>query len=356
MAKHVLIVGGGIAGLASAWELARAGLRVSLLERRQSGQESSWAGAGILSALLPWDYGRPVNRLINASLTRYPGWIDSLRLCAPTDPEYRRSGMLVLPPFDAGAADQWLNAHALGLERLPEHVAETVPGAASGLWLGHVAQVRNPRILRALREACVDAGVEILEMSEVTGLKASSDRVSAVVTAERTWQADIYLMTTGAWSTHLLGSLSRNLPVKPMRGQMLLYQMPPGSLPCIVYRNGGYLVPRADGLVLAGSSIEDVGFDKSITETTHRDIRQFATELMPALADSEPIRHWSGLRPGSPGNVPIIARHPGLDNLYINTGHFRYGVTMAPASAALIADLILGRPPLIDPTPYSWPD
>jgi glycine oxidase len=108
LAKHVLIVGAGIAGLASAWELARSGLRVTLLERRQTGQESSWAGAGILSALLPWDYRRPVNRLIQASLAHYPAWIDALRQVATTDPEYRQTGMLVLPPFDAEAADRWL--------------------------------------------------------------------------------------------------------------------------------------------------------------------------------------------------------------------------------------------------------
>lgn len=356
LSQHVLIVGGGIAGLASAWELARNGQRVSLLERRQAGQESSWAGAGILSALLPWDYGRAVNRLIQLSLAGYPDWIASLRQVAATDPEYRQSGMLVLPPFDAAAADQWLNERALGLDRLPADVAATLPGAERGLWLAHVAQVRNPRILRALREACLASGVTIHEMSQVTGLKTAGDQVSGVVTAEGLWQADAYLLTTGAWSAQLLGSLSPNLPVRPMRGQMLLYQTPPGTLPCIVYRAGGYLVPRADGLILAGSTVEDVGFDKAVTETADQTIRQFASETLPALAGIEPIQHWSGLRPGSPDNIPIIGRHPGLANLYLNTGHFRYGVTMAPASATLITDLILARPPAIDPSAYSWPD
>ncbi len=356
MAKHVLIVGGGIAGLASAWELARNGLRVILLERQQPGQESSWAGAGILSALLPWDYGRPVNRLIQTSLAQFPMWIAALRQVARTDPEYRPTGMLVLPPFDAQAADRWLNDRALGLDSLPAAVAARVPAAATGLWLSHVAQVRNPRILRALREACESAGVVIHEMSQVTGLKTAGERVSGVMTDERLWQADDYLLTAGAWSAQLLGSLSPNLPVRPMRGQMLLYQTAPGTLPCIVYRAGGYLVPRADGLILAGSTIEDVGFDKATTDVAEQEIRQFATDILPVLAGLEPLRHWSGLRPGTPENIPIIARHPGLTNLYLNTGHFRYGVTMAPASATLIADLILARSPSIDPSPYSWPD
>jgi glycine oxidase len=216
--------------------------------------------------------------------------------------------------------------------------------------------VRNPRILSALRQACEAEGVSINEMRRVNGLKTAGDQVSGVVTDEGLWHADDYLLTTGAWSVQLLGSLSPNLPVRPMRGQMLLYQTEPGTLPCIVYREGGYLVPRADGLILAGSTIEDVGFDKSNTSDAEQAIRQFAAEILPSLADTEPVQHWSGLRPGSPDNIPIIARHPGLTNLYLNTGHFRYGVTMAPASAALVADLILGRPPIIDALPYSWPD
>lgn len=356
MDRHVLIVGGGIAGLATAWELARAGARVSLIERRETGRESSWAGAGILSALLPWNYRHPVNRLINASLARFPAWIEGLRHSARTDPEYRRTGMLVLPPFDAPAADAWLNEHGLGTESLPAALDIALPGARDGLWLGHVAQVRNPRILRALREACVAAGVAIHEMREATGLRSLGERVSGIVTDAGLWSADDYVLTTGAWSTQLLGSLSANLPVRPVRGQMLLYAAAPGRLPCVVYRDGAYLVPRADGLILAGSTLEDTGFDKSTTEQAFADIRDFAEGLLPDLSATEPVRHWAGLRPGSPDNIPVVARHPVLANLYLNTGHFRYGVTMAPASAALLADLLLGRRSEIDPTPYAWPD
>jgi glycine oxidase len=356
LTRHVLVIGGGVAGLSTAWELARAGVRVTLSERRQTGQESSWAGAGILSALLPWDYGRAVNRLINASLSRYPGWIGELQRSAVTDPEYRTTGMLVLPPFDAAAADIWLNDHALGLRSVPTEFSGILPDAASGLWLDHVAQVRNPRLLRTLREACEGLGVRILESSEATGLKTAGELVTSVLAGDRVFSADQYVLATGAWSTQFLGPLSRGMPVRPMRGQILLYQAAPGTLPCIVYRNGCYLVPRADGIILAGSTIEDVGFDKATTANAYQDIRGFAENNLPALSRLEPIKHWSGLRPGSPANIPIIARHPGLTNLYINTGHFRYGVTMAPASAALLADILLGRTSDIDPSLYRWPD
>jgi glycine oxidase len=136
---------------------------------------------------------------------------------------------------------------------------------------------------------------------------------------------------------------------------MLLYQAAAGRLPGIVYQRRHYLVPRADGHILAGSTLEDVGFDKDTTPAAFDELHGFVGRLLPDVAASGPIRHWAGLRPGSPDNVPIISRHPDLDNLFVNSGHFRYGVTMAPASAELLADLVLGTLPALDPSPYAWP-
>jgi glycine oxidase len=135
---------------------------------------------------------------------------------------------------------------------------------------------------------------------------------------------------------------------------MLLYRTKPGRLPCIVHEGGHYLVPRSDGHILAGSSLEEVGFDKATTATAHAELHAFVARMLPDVAAAGPVRHWAGLRPGSPGNVPIIDRHPELINLYANTGHFRYGVTLAPASAEMLAHLALGTASSIDITPYRW--
>jgi glycine oxidase len=135
---------------------------------------------------------------------------------------------------------------------------------------------------------------------------------------------------------------------------MLLFKLSPGLLDTIFYRNGLYLIPRRDGHVLVGSTLEDVGFDKSTDEATLHRLHTEAAELLPTLRDVQPIRHWAGLRPGSPDNIPVIDRHPDFDNVYVNAGHYRYGVTLAPASAELLADLIEGHTPAIDPTPYRW--
>jgi glycine oxidase len=125
-------------------------------------------------------------------------------------------------------------------------------------------------------------------------------------------------------------------------------------LESIVYRKGLYLIPRRDGHVLVGSTLEDAGFNKSTDETTRLRLHAEATELLPQLADVQPVQHWAGLRPGSPDNIPIIDRHPDFDNVFVNTGHYRYGVTMAPASAELLVDLMEGNTPALDPAPYRW--
>jgi glycine oxidase len=135
---------------------------------------------------------------------------------------------------------------------------------------------------------------------------------------------------------------------------MLLFKLEPGVLESILYRKGLYLIPRRDGHVLAGSTLEDAGFDKSTDIATLQRLHAEATELLPVLGSIQPIRHWAGLRPGSPDNIPVIGRHPDLENVFVNTGHYRYGVTMAPASAELLVDLMEDKSPVLDPAPYSW--
>jgi glycine oxidase len=348
--QHIIVIGGGIAGLASAWALSRRGARVEVLERGEPGQESSWAGAGILSLLLPWDYAAPVVELTRHSLALYPDWIAEIRAHASTDPEYRRCGMLIRPPYAAARAAAWSTGHPIA--PMPAALAPY----GEGLWLPDVAQVRNPRLLQAMQEALRQTGVAIHARSGAVALETDGGQVTAAVADGRRWQADRYVVAAGAWSAELLGPLAAGLPVHPIRGQMLLYRAAPDRLPCIVYENGHYLVPRADGHILAGSTLEDVGFDKSTTEAARDELHAFVARVLPDVAAQGPIRQWAGLRPGSPGNVPIIDRHPSLANLYVNSGQFRYGVTLAPASAERLADLIDETPTKLDARLFIWPD
>jgi glycine oxidase len=340
----ILIVGGGVIGLASALELARGGATVTVLERGVCGGESSWAGGGILSPLLPWDYSSAVTDLTQLSCRLFPEWVERIADSGGIDPEYRVSGMRVMPAFDAERAVQWCASHGVRLER-----------GGGVLWLPDVAQVRNPRLIKALHLALERMGVRIVEHAEVTGIVATEDLVERLDTTVGSFSAECYVVAAGAWSKKLLGKQGLQLDIKPVRGQMLLYRAQPEMLQHIMLQNGTYLIPREDGHILVGSTLEDVGFDKATTEEAKDALHARALCMLPQLAQAEFIKHWAGLRPAAPDNVPVIARHPQLENLYLNSGHFRYGVTMAPASAQILANHLFNREQPFDVSSYDWP-
>lgn len=356
MDTDFLIVGGGVIGLSSALELSRSGARVVVVERGTCGGESSWAGGGILSPLMPWDYPAPVTDLTQLSERLYPQWVERIVEAGGIDAEYRKSGLLLLPEFDGERAMDWCRGHHVRID--PVRGRDVLPelGCDSrALWLPDVAQVRNPRLMKALRLALERSGVRIAEHVEVTGMAVAGERIVRLDTTAGPVAAERYIVAAGAWSGTLLGRLGARIDIKPVRGQMLLYKARPGMLRQIVLQNGIYLIPRADGHILVGSTLEEVGFDKATTGEAGKMLHSKALGLLPGMADAELVKHWAGLRPGSPENIPTIARHPQIENLYLNGGHFRYGVTMAPASARILANLISDRAQPIDVSPYGWP-
>lgn len=349
-----LVIGAGVSGFASAIALAEAGLEVRVLERHAVGCESSWAGAGILSLLSPWSYGAELTALADYSLRLWPQWLEKLQ--GGPDPEYRQCGMLVLDDENPHAAHAWLAQRGRAMAAVPESLGNLAVRNGSAIWLPEVAQVRNPRLLAALLHHAKRLGVEIIEHRQITRWEADVGHMTALHTDQGRMTADHFVVTAGAWSVSVLGEHAAGLSVFPVRGQILLLQSQPGAVPAIVLHGHRYLVPRADGLVLVGSTLEYTGFDKATTESARTDLLAFAHASFPALRDAPIMRQWAGLRPGSPDNIPTISRHPGIANLYANCGHFRYGVTLAPAAATLLADHILGRPPEISAAPYTWPE
>ena len=346
-----LIVGAGVIGLSSALELIQRGAKVTVLERGVSGSESSWAGGGILSPLCPWDYSDEVTRLSSRGAALFPEWAQALYASTGIDPEYEASGMLVLPPFDLQLAQQWCAAHDVPVQPvIPANFDLPVQGDA--LYMPQVGQVRNPRLMRALRNRVEMLGGQIIEQCEVRNLVAEDGRVRALATSSGEYSAENFIVSAGAWSKQVLGQYALQTDIKPMRGQMLLFKFAEPPLRHIVLQSDLYLIPRRDGHLLVGSTLEDVGFDKNITQAAHDSLRLRAEAVLPRLREMPLVQHWAGLRPASPHNIPTIGRHPQLKNLYLNSGHFRYGVTMAAASVEILLNEIMNVPQPFDVAPY----
>ena len=356
MTEH-LVIGGGISGLLTAYYLHKAGKQVGLLERGLVGRESSWAGGGIISPLYPWRYPAAVTRLVQWSQQEFPRLVNDLKDHTQLDAELIQSGMLILDEADTASALAWGEDTGTRIDQIDkQQISRLEPTLHSispqALWMPEVYQVRNPRLVKALRDYLLKNNVFILENTEVTAILSDQGKIIGVQTAQAEYKSENVVITCGAWSAALWPATENKLPVKPIRGQMLMIDTHPGLVTRIVLTHEHYVIPRQDGRVLVGSTLEDVGFDKTTTKFAHDLLLEFAHELIPVLKDFKVEHHWAGLRPGTPDNIPRIMEHPHIEGLYINAGHFRNGVVTAPASAKLLVNLVLKEAPILDATAY----
>jgi glycine oxidase len=343
-----IIVGSGVAGLASALRLAEAGWRVTILEREEIGREASWAGGGILCPLYGWRYPEPVMRLAAAGIKEYRRFAEKLMAHSSTDPELFTSGMLILDPgsspTDRSAASAWASDY--GIQHQWQDAIEHFPHLPheQALWLPDIETVRNPRLLQALTETVRRAGVDIRAHTPVHGLIQESNRITGVHTDNGKLTADHVLITAGAWSGQLMPGMT-TAEIFPVRGQMIRFNASTHTgLPTILMDEGVYLIPRRDGSVVVGSTVEYVGFDKHTTDEAMANLHRKAIALWPNLARAPIAQQWSGLRPGTRDEIPYIGTHPEVEGLYISTGFYRNGLAMAPAVAEIITDVMLDRP------------
>lgn len=357
--QRVVIVGGGVIGLLTAFNLAADVEQVILLDRAGLGQESSWAGGGIVSPLYPWRYSSAVTALAHWSQDFYPQLAERLLADTGVDPQVHTTGLYWLDLEDEAQALAWAEREGRPLSSVHISTVEAaVPVLGSGyshaIYMADVANVRNPRLVKSLKAALQALpNVTIHEQCEVLGFIREGEVIAGVHTAQGEIRGDEVVLSAGAWSGELLTSLGLELPVEPVKGQMILYKCASDFLSCMVLAKGRYAIPRRDGHILVGSTLEHEGFDKTPTSQALQSLKASAVELIPALADAEVVAHWAGLRPGSPEGIPYIGRVAGFDGLWLNCGHYRNGLVLAPASCQLFADLLLGREPIIDPAPYA---
>ena len=358
---NIVIIGAGISGLLSALELAEQGCQVSIYNQTYAGQ-ASWAGGGILSPMYPWRYPRAVNTLAQHGKALYQTWNEKLQPKTGIDFQIHETGMLI---FDEADFEIGLNYKAQfqepmqhceylqreHLEQVNPHIAEQFQHA---IYFPEIANVRNPRLLQSIRRYLeLHPKVRFFDDTAIHQFHVPHDQVQYVETeaGEKVF-ADQFVLATGAWSGLCSEQLGLTLPVRPIQGQMALIQAPAHWLPTMCMNQVMYLIPREDGHIVCGSSMQDCGFNAETSEQIQQDILAAAYEMVPELAQFPVVKQWAGLRPSSPEGIPYIGQLPHLSNVWLNLGHFRNGLCMGPASARLLRQLMLKQTTLEDAQAY----
>lgn len=360
MHSDIAIIGAGVIGMMTARELATTGAEVLIIDKSMPAQESTWAGGGIVSPLYPWRYSEAITALASWSQISYVQLTEALLEETGLDPELRQKGLLMLSVEDQADALAWAKQyHRNVVEAQSDFVTQLEPNlpidTEGALWMPEVASIRNPRLGQSLRRSLeMMPNVQFITEAEVIGASFEAEKLLSLTTTKGKVSADQFILSAGAWSGDLARVFDLDVAVQPVKGQMLLIKAVPGFVNRVVMQDGRYLIPRSDGRVLVGSTLEFEGYDKTTNDQTAKKLYESALSIMPALEQFEIEHHWAGLRPGCPSGVPYIDKAPGYENLYINAGHYRNGLVLAPASCRLMADIVLGRKPIIDPSYYRF--
>ena len=357
--NSVIIVGGGVIGSGIAFELAKRGVPVTLVERGRIGGEASWASAGVISLpSRPWVKPERVE-LGRISLELYPTLVAELEERTGLGIDYRRPGEWVIAVDDEHAAAEeavavWQRGMSLDVEDVPPAVARktepALPESLVAAWFHpDVGSLSVYRLTQALAIAARQLGATVLEETPVGGLLHEGNRITGVRLQEHDIQADLTILATGAWTRLLGDSLGVTIPTKPVKGQLIAFANAPLRPSRVISGHGGYVRPRPDGTTMVAATEEEVGFDRRVTGDGVAWLLNLTRTLCPVLLQGEVAETWTGLRPGSETDNPLMGPVPGYEGLWVSAGHFRTGAKEAPATAMLVAEaLSTGKtPPLL---------
>jgi glycine oxidase len=332
-------------------ELATEGLKVVVFDKQQPGREASWAAAGMLSPAPDSPRDIPLVRLSVESLRLYPEFVSQVEEGAGISTGYLRNGALQIfqepqgePERDRMVAEQralGLAAAAISLEAARERENSIGPMARAAAFLPDEATIEPRLLMSAVMTTAARRGVELRPGCEVTSLLLERERCEGVMASGKI-AAEHVVLAAGCFSGEIgghRGVIRRCAPTRPVRGQMLALRSTDCPLHGVLRSEQGYLVPRTEGLVVAGSTIENVGFNKQVTARGISQILAAATQLCPGLADAEIVESWSGLRPGTPDDLPILGPAE-IERLLFATGHYRNGILLAPVTAKLVLNWI----------------
>jgi glycine oxidase len=357
--RRFVVVGGGVMGCACAWELAQRGFSVVVLERSVPGAEASSAAAGILGAQVEAHHPGPLAELGLASRKLYPGFIRALARATGIDVEYRESGVLEVA-FGAARVKALLRARAfqrprpraLDAKALLRREPALNPKLGGGLSFAGDARVDPRSLFRALHVAAARAGVTFRSGAPVRRVVATRGRASGVLLEDGSVvRAEQVLVAAGSWTSLVEGTGLPASTVQPARGQILELTLPEPPLSSVVFGPRVYLVPRDDGRVLIGSTLEFVGYRREVTAGAARDLLTAALRVVPRLADAALTASWSNFRPYTQDELPLVgpALLPGL---WLASGHYRNGILLAPVTAAILSALVRGAKPPVDHRPF----
>lgn len=350
-----LIIGGGVIGLSIARELRKGGAgSVTIIDRGPIGGEASWAAAGMLSPNAETHRDDAFFRFCTESNGLYPAFASELLEETDVDIELDRSGTLYLGFDEKDEKEiiekfEWQREAGIDVERLSaEEVLELEPGLSphvkGGLIYSDDWQVENRKLVEALKTSCRSNRIKLIENAEATDFVFKDRAIIGAKVADEEILAGTTIVTAGAWTSGLMGDKLKFVGhVRPIRGQMIGFQPKERLLRHVVYSNNGYLVPRADRRILVGATVEDVGFNKEVTDDAVNSLRAAAIEIAPVLAGFDIKDQWAGLRPFAADGLPIIGAVPRAENLFVATAHFRNGILLAPLTAKMMASQILHR-------------
>ena len=351
-----VIIGGGIIGCALARALAIEGAGVALIERNAPGEEASGAAAGMLAPSAEAELGSPIFSLCRASLRAYHPLVAELLRETGIDPEYRTDGSLLVFSDEQDRqrllpSMNWQRSQEIGVKELSAQELRTLePGLAEfpgAFFLPDDHQIDNRLLMHALVQSCRLRGVEFLLGKPVREITRNGSRVVGVVLEDANGTRIIgaqLVNTAGAWAGAILAAGVPAFPIRPVKGHMLALDTAPGTLRHVIRSHHGYLVPRKNGRVLVGSTMEEAGFDKTPRAAQVAGLLRTAQALCPALEKSAVVECWAGLRPASKDGLPILGPTE-LDGYWVALGHFRNGILLAPITAQILSSwIVTGKP------------